>query len=119
MHGPLAVEREQRLLVAARSALAAPFELLAQERGDPRSVRNETALAELPAADHDEITARVDVTQPQPAHLAGAEPQNRPIGCAPLRRASVVRKVAGRVKQPACLDRVKQERDPVSAAAAP
>jgi hypothetical protein len=53
MHVSLAVEREQRLLPVDRAIAVAPFELLAEERGDPRPVRNKTALPELSTSHHE------------------------------------------------------------------
>src|SRR5450755_282346 len=47
-----AVEREQRRLLIKRPSTAAALELLVEQRSDPRPVRDEAALPELPAS-HD------------------------------------------------------------------
>ncbi len=47
MHGPPAVEGEQRLLVAERPGAAATIDLLLEQRSDPRPVRDEATLPEL------------------------------------------------------------------------
>src|ERR1035441_258175 len=122
MHRACAVEGEQRLIAADRPAAMPSLQLLRDERSDPRSVRHESALAELPAAHDEQVTGRVDVAEAQSARLAGAEPEpvakreQRPIRRSALRRASVVWEGAGRVEQPAGVDLVEQERDPVRAA---
>jgi hypothetical protein len=68
----LAVEGEQRLLAARRPFFSAALELLAEERGDPRAVRYQSALAELPAADDEQITGGVDIAKEQSARIGGA-----------------------------------------------
>jgi hypothetical protein len=56
-----AIEGEQRRLVAERPATATALELLLEQRSDPRPVRDEAALPELPAP-HDQQTAlHVDI----------------------------------------------------------
>ena len=120
MHGCTvrdAVEGEQRLLAAGRAVLRAPLELLGEQLGDPRSVRNETALPELPAPDDEQVTGRVDVADSQSARLAGAQPESvaeredRAVGRAPSWRSRVVAQPAGRVQQAPRLLLVEQERD--------
>jgi hypothetical protein len=82
-------------------------------------VRNEAALAELPAPDDEQITGGVNLADPQAARFAGAQPESvaqredRPVSHAPPRRSRVVGKRASSVEQPAGLGRVEQERDPV------
>ena len=92
-----AVEREQRRRVVVRAVVAATLDVVAEERGDPRAVGNEPALAELAAAHDQQIAIGVDVAEPQSADLAAAQPESvaeredRPVGDASLRRPGVVR----------------------------
>ena len=68
------VEGKQRLGIDDRPIAVSTLQLLLKQRGDPRSVRNETALAELAGADHQQVTLGVDVAQAQSARFPDAQP---------------------------------------------
>ena len=68
------VEGKQRLGIDDRTIAVSTLQLLLEQRGDPRSVRNETALAELAGAHHQQITLAVDVAQAQSARFTDAQP---------------------------------------------
>jgi hypothetical protein len=105
MHRSRGDEREQWLLVAGRVVFAASLELCGEQRGDPWSVRDEAGLAELPTADDEQRPGRVEITEPQSAHLDGAQSEpvaqreHRAVGGPALHGPGVVGQCAGGVEQ--------------------
>src|SRR5205814_8069124 len=66
------VEAEQRSVGPGRAGGRAALGVLLDQLGDARPVRDEAALAELAAGDHEQATAGVDVAEAKPARLSGA-----------------------------------------------
>src|SRR2546425_11970363 len=95
------------------------LKVVAEQRGQPRAERHQPALAELGAADDQQIPLKVDIGAPEARDLTNAQPEaieqreDRPVRRAPEPGPRAIRQAAGKLQEPARVSGVKQVGDPV------